>query len=114
MTRGERRRRRFSMEFKKQQVELIESGQVTVAEVSSLYEVAKVNVYKWLKTFGNKKLYTTTLVTDGSEYKRVQQLEKEVEKLTKIIGEQQVELLYNKQLIAIAEKKLGDDFKKKS
>lgn len=114
MTREERRRRRFSMEFKKQQVELIESGKVTVAEVSALYEVGQNSVYRWLKAFGDKKSHATILVTDGSEYKRVQRLEKEVEKLTKIIGEQQVELLYNKQLVAIAEKKLGDDFKKKS
>lgn len=54
MTVEERRRRRFSEEFRREQVELIESGKLTRTEVSKLYEVKVSNVNRWLRRFGKK------------------------------------------------------------
>lgn len=113
MTSEERRRRRFSEEFKKEQVQLIESGKVTVKEVSKLYEVKPDNVKKWLDRFGKKKRPGLILVSSPTEYNRLRELEKEIKKLTELIGKQQIELTYKNELIQKAEERLGKDFKKK-
>ena len=113
MTIEERRRRRFSEEFRKEQVALIERGETTVSEVSKLYEVKTANVRRWLKKYGKKKLPEPILITNSNEYGRVKHLEAEVKKLKEIIGDQQVELIVKNELIRLAEEKLGEDLKKK-
>lgn len=113
MTVEERRRRRFSEEFRKQQVELIESGQVTKDEVSRLYEVKVSSIILWLKKYGKSPLPERILVSNGKEYDRIRELEKEKENLLKLIGKQQVELIYKSGLIKLAKDKLGEDFEKK-
>lgn len=112
MTSEERRRRRFSEEFKKEQVHLIESGKVTIREVSKLYEVNADNVRKWLDRLGKKERPGRILVSSPKEYNRLQELEKENRKLTELIGKQQIELIYKNELIQKAEERLGKDFKK--
>ena len=113
MTTEERRRRRFSESFRKEQVQLIESGTVSVQEVSRLYQVKPQNVRNWLKKYGAKKLPTPILITSSSEIDRLKELEKENLKLKQIIGDQHVKVLYQEQLIKLAEEKLGRDLKKK-
>lgn len=113
MTVEERRRRRFSEEFRKHQVELIESGQVTKDEVSRLYEVKVTSIIRWLKKYGKNPLPERILVSNGKEYDRIRELEKEKENLLKLIGKQQVELIYKSGLIKLAKDKLGEDFEKK-
>lgn len=113
MTVEERRRRRFSEEFRREQVELIESGKLTRTEVSKLYEVKVSNVNRWLRRFGKKPFPEQIIVSNKKEYNRIGELKKENERLLKIIGQQQVELIYKSGLIQLAEDKLGEDFKKK-
>ncbi len=45
-------RRTFSEAFKKEKVELIESGKIKISELSALYSVSKVSIYRWLKKYG--------------------------------------------------------------
>jgi transposase len=113
MTTDERRRRRFTTDFRIQQARLIESGEVTVQEVSKLYEVKVENVKKWLEKFGSKPLPKPIIISDGSEISRLKELEKENKRLLEIIGTQQVELFYQKALVEVAKSKLGEDFEKK-
>lgn len=113
MTVEERRRRRFSEDFRKKQVELIESGKLTRIEVSKLYEVKASSVDRWLKKFGKKPLPEQILISNRKEYNRIGDLKKENERLLQIIGQQQVELIYKSGLLQLAEDKLGEDFKKK-
>lgn len=54
MTVEERHRRRFSESFRKEHVKLIESGKMTVGEVSLQYEVKRQNVKSWLKSTEQK------------------------------------------------------------
>ncbi|SMD43802.1 Transposase [Aquiflexum balticum DSM 16537] len=113
MTIDERRRRRFSEEFRKEQVCLIESGRVSIIEVSRLHEVKVESVKRWLVRFGKKKLPEKIIVTTGRDIDRLRELEKENRRLLELIGRQQVELVYQKELIILAEEKLGENFKKK-
>lgn len=71
MTVEERRRRRFSEAFRKEQVDLIESGQLTVQEVSRLYKVKSASIKRWLIKFGKKELPSTILISKASKYNRI-------------------------------------------
>lgn len=113
MTTEERRRRRFSEDFRKEQVHLIESGKLTLKEVSSIYQVKTASVRRWLKRYGKKALPEQIIVSNGKEFDRIRELEKENRKLLELLGKQQVSLLYNEELVRIAKEKLGEDFEKK-
>lgn len=113
MTVEERRRRRFTDSFRKDQVSMIESGKTTVKEVSKLYEVKVANVNRWLRKFGKKPLAEQIIVGSPKDFDRVRDLEKENKKLKELIGAQQVELVYKSELLEMARERLGDDFEKK-
>ena len=113
MTVEERRRRRFSDAFRIEQVALIESGELSVADVSRLYEVQRKNVRRWLDRFGNKPIPPTIHVTSVKDVDRLKSLEAENKKLKELIADQQLSMLYNEELLKMAREKLGDDFEKK-
>ncbi|MFN8863731.1 MAG: transposase [Flavobacteriales bacterium] len=113
MTQQERHRRRFSEDFRKEQVALIEAGKLTIAEVSQLYEVRKNNVRHWLARYGSIKPKQQIIVSSKSDFDRIELLEKENRRLLEMIGKQQVELAYKSAVIEVAKQKLGEDFEKK-
>ena len=113
MTVQERRRRRFSEEFRKEQVRLIESGQRTIAEVSRLYEVRRDSVSRWVKKYKTKDLPGRIIIQSEEEIDRIKDLEKRNEHLKKVIGEQQLEVLYLRECLKLARERLGEDFEKK-
>jgi transposase-like protein len=113
MTTEERHRRRFTEDFRRTQVKLIESGKLTVSEVCTLYEVRYNSVQHWLKRFGSKSVPKTVVVSNASEINKLKELEKDNKRLLEIIGKQQVELFYQKTLVDLAKSKLGEDFEKK-
>jgi transposase len=113
MTEDERRRRRFSEEFRKEQVGLIESGKTTVGEVAKRYQVKTQSVRMWLVRLGKKSVPGRIMITTGKEFDRIVDLEKENRKLVELIGRQQVELVYKDGLLRLAKEKLGDNFEKK-
>ena len=113
MTSDERRRRRFSESFRKEQVALIEAGQISIAEVSRLYEVKRQNVRAWLFKYGKNDLPKQIIVTDRKEYNRIGSLEKEIKLLKEMIGDQQIKIVTQQALIGLAEERLGKDFEKK-
>jgi transposase-like protein len=113
MTEDERRRRRFSEEFRKEQVVLIESGKTTVGEVAKRYQVKTQSVKVWLVRHGKKPVAGRIMITTGKEFDRIVELEKENRKLVELIGRQQVELVYKDSLLRLAKDKVGDDFEKK-
>lgn len=113
MTTEERRRRRFSEAFRKEQVRLIESGKLKIMEVCKLYQVRPWSVQRWLMKYGKQALPEKIIISNGKEIDRIRELEKENRKLMELIGSQQVELVYKSELLRFAKEKLGEDFEKK-
>lgn len=114
MTTEERRRRRFTESFRKEQVAKIDSGELTIPDVCRLYEVKYKSVKRWVTKFGTKKLPGTIVVSSTSEVDKVKRLEKEIESLKKLIGELHIQSVYQQGVIEFAKQKLGEDFEKKS
>ncbi len=113
MTSNERKRRRFSEEFRREQVKLIEKGERTIAQVSVLYEVKRDNVRRWVKQYGTMELPEMIVIQTQEEVNRVKDLETQVAKLREVIGKLHVEMLYKNELLDMAKQQLGPDFEKK-
>lgn len=113
MTVEERRRRRFTESFRKDQVALIESDKVTIQEVSKLYEVKVASIRRWLDKYGKKKRAPQIIISSNNDYNRLRILEKENGKLKELIGDQHVKMVYLEHLLELAKGQLGSDFEKK-
>lgn len=113
MQRKERQNRVFSEEFKKDKVQKIEQGKLTVLEVSRIYGVSTVAVYKWRWQYGKYGKDERLVIEKHSEAAKTLSLMNEVSKLEQIIGKQQVELLYKDAIIDLGSDLLGTDLKKK-
>jgi transposase-like protein len=113
LTVEERRRRRFSERFRKEQVGYIERGEKTISQVSKQYQVKTASVAGWINKYGKAKQPPTILIQTGEDVQLIQSMEKEIQTLKRIIGEQQVKTLYLEECLALAKEKLGSDFEKK-
>lgn len=110
---NERERRYFSETFRKLRVKEYNEGKASVAEISRNYGVSGTSVYKWIAKYTpNYKKTIVKVVEEKSATKRSLELKKEVGNLEQLVGQQQVELLYLKKLIEVAEKHYGIDIKK--
>jgi transposase-like protein len=113
MTVEERFRRRFSEEFRKKIVRLIENKELTMVEAGRLYEVKPASIKRWVVKYG-KGDYPKPIVIQGvKDVNRLRDLEKENRRLKEMIGNQQVQLVYQAELIKLAKEHLGEDFEKK-
>lgn len=113
MTSKERQSRRFSESFRREQVVLIESGQISIGEVSRLYEVKRQNVKRWLSKYGTQELTPQVIITTSSDYNRIGKLEKEIKELKQLIGSQHIQIVHLESVRQQAEQLLGKDFQKK-
>lgn len=113
MTREERDRRRFSEAFKKEKVKQIESKQITVIELSRIYEVSRHSIYKWIRKYGLKKREERIVVEKESEGAKLIELQKQLKHREQEIGRQQIHIRYLQEVIDYWSKELGEDLEKK-
>lgn len=114
MTTAERRRRKFSDNFKIQKVREIETGQTKVSEICSQYQVASTNVYLWIDKFGSMKNKKEHMVVEtDSDTRQLLELKKRVSELERIIGQKQILIDFQNKMIELAEETYGVDIKKK-
>jgi transposase-like protein len=114
MSTAERRRRKFSDNFKIQKVREIETGQTKVSEICSQYQVASTNVYLWIDKFGSMKNKKERMVVEtDSDTRQLIELKKRVSELERIIGQKQILIDFQDKMIDLAEETYGVDIKKK-
>lgn len=107
-------RRTFSTEFKKEKVALIEQGKVKISEICKTYEVSQTAVRKWLVNYGKKDHKTERIVVEKlSEEAKTLALMKKVAELERVIGQQQLQLIYKEAVIQSASEYVGEDIGKK-
>jgi len=114
MTIAERRHRHFSDSFKIEKVRELETGKTKVSELCKQYEVAGVNVYKWLNKFGTMKDKKEHFIVEtDSDTKQLLALKKKVAELEQIVGQKQILIDFKDKMIDLAEETYGVDIKKK-
>lgn len=105
--------RTFSTAFKKEKVELIEKGKLSVRDVSDLYEVSTTAIYKWLKKFSKLPKDERIVVEKISEQQKNKDLIKMIQSLERSLGRKQLELDYYKTIVELVSEETGEDIKKK-
>ena len=105
--------RRFSEAFKREKVQQIELNQITVQELSELYEVTRSAIYKWIVKYGHKKSGERMVIEKESEGSKTKQLQEKLKYREQEIGRQQIEIRYLQEVIAHWSGELGEDLEKK-
>ncbi|OQX76960.1 MAG: hypothetical protein B6D64_08960, partial [Bacteroidetes bacterium 4484_276] len=87
--------KQFSVAFKKEKVTKIESKQLTVRQISRIYEVSETAVYKWIRKCSTKISKAERLVVENeSEGAKTLELLKRVAELERIVGQKQLQIDY--------------------
>lgn len=108
------RSRYFSDDFKRKKVEEIDRKLVSVSEVSRIYEVSPVAVYKWIYKFSlMKKKGIKVVVEADSDTVRIKALKQHVAQLEQLLGQKQFELDFLEKQMQLASEQYGIDLKKK-
>lgn len=108
-----KRRRIFSEEFKKSKVKELIEKRITVRQLSRLYEVSAVAIYKWLYKYSVHYQQRTKLVIEmESEAYKTRQLLQRVAELERIIGQKQLEIDFLNKLLELGSEEIGFDLKK--
>jgi transposase-like protein len=113
MKRQQKPNRTFSSAFKREKVELLESGKITVKDLSKIYEVTKPAIYKWKKKYSKLEKTERIVVEKISEEKKNIELLSRIRDLEQIIGKKQLELDYYKAAIEELSEEEGKDILKK-
>ena len=108
-------RRTFDLELKLDLVKKIDQGQLSVSEVSQLYDVSRSAVHKWIRKYSDLYQKRITVVVErkslSKKYKEQQDLIKELERA---LGQKQMRVDYLEKLIDTASERLGEDIEKKT
>lgn len=108
-----RQRRIFSEEFKRQKVQLIVEKKITIRDVSELYNVSSMSVYRWLYKYSpHHEKGSNQVVQMESEANKTKQALQQVADLERAIGQKQIYIDYLERLIQIGSEELGVDLKK--
>lgn len=106
-------RRTFSTAFKKEKVGLFDKGEISVNELSKIYEVSHTAIYKWVKKYSRFPKGERVVVEKVSEGAKNIDLLKRIGQLEQVVGKKQLELDFYKTVIEIISEEEGEDIIKK-
>ena len=113
MKRQNKPRRTFSATFKKEKVDLLDQGKVSVKELSKIYEVSETAIYKWKRKYSKYKPSERIVVEKISEEKKNIELRQRIAELERIIGQKQMDIDYYKTTLEVISESAGEDLGKK-
>jgi len=109
-----KRTRHFSEAFKKEKVKMIEEKQMTVLQLSRIYEVSGAAIYKWIGKYSTKiskgEIFVLQKESEGA--KTLMLLER-VSELERTIGQKQLQIDYLEKVLELGSEDVGFDIKKK-
>ena len=113
MKKQNQQRRTFSSTFKREKVELLDQGKISVKELSKIYEVSQTAIYKWKRQYSKYKSSERIVVEKISEEKKNIELLRRIAELERIIGKKQLEIDYYKTTLEVINESAGEDLEKK-
>ncbi len=106
-------RRVFSESFKKGKVKLVQTGKVSISQISRTYGVSRGAIYKWMVKYTTLPKYEKVVVETDSDFIKLLETTKKKENLERLVGKQQVRLDYYEELLILVNEHLGEDVEKK-
>ncbi|MCK5538391.1 MAG: transposase [Bacteroidales bacterium] len=106
--------RHFSEAFKKEKVKMIEEKQITVLQLSKLYNVSTRAIYNWIEKYSliHEKSERIVMEKESEGFKTIQLL-KQVAELERSVGQKQLEIDFLQKLLEFGSESVGFDIKKK-
>ena len=103
----------FTEEFKKSCVKDYETGQFSVQELSKLFQIQPVLIYRWIHKYSayNKRRLKIVEMADSSKQK-LKELQKRISELERIVGQKQLNIDFLEKMIELARDQYGIDIKK--
>ncbi len=111
---------RYSMSFKQQVIEQLESGRFnSISAAKEHFGIrGDYTVQRWLQKYGRNHLCAKVVrVENPDEKNRIRELKKQVRQLKEALGQTQAEKIIGEEFLKIACEQLGldvEDFKKKA
>lgn len=105
--------RTFSTEFKKEKVKDLIEHRTTIKDLSTLYEVSRTSIYKWIYLYSGTEQGTKIVVQMESEEQKTKVLQQRLAECERIIGQKQMQLDLLEKGYELASEELGYDLKKK-
>jgi transposase-like protein len=110
----EKSTRHFSEAFKKEKVKMIEDKQMTVVQLSRIYEVTRAAIYKWIRQYSTRISKGERIVIEKeSEGTKTIKLLNRVSELERTIGQKQLQIDYLEKVLELGSAEAGFDIKKK-
>jgi len=104
---------RYSSAFKQKVIGEIESGILSIAEASRIYDISIGGIYKWLRSFGKDHLIGKVVwVQKRDEIERIKKLEEEKRQLEAALAKSNLDKFCLECLIEAAEEAYDISFKK--
>ncbi len=103
---------RYSMSFKRQVIEELESGRFSsIYEAKAHYGITGADtIQKWLRKFGRNKLCPKVVrVEKPNEKNQILELKKQIRQLKEALGQTQAEKVIGEEFLKIACEKMGLD-----
>jgi len=106
--------RYFSENFKREKVDQLVGKQISIQELSKLYNVSRTSIYKWLYKYSlHHKKGSKQVVEMESEGLKTKKLLSKISELEGILGRKQIELDFNVKVLDLLSEELGYNVKKK-
>ena len=100
--------RRYSEPFKLKILDELSKGKHTKSELCKLYSIAPTTVNEWIKKYNRKDLMNTRIkVETKDEISRIKALQKENEKLKKLLLKKDLDALIDESYLEVAAEQLG-------
>jgi len=100
--------RRYSEPFKLKILEELSKGKHTKSELCKLYSIVPTTVNEWIKKYNRKDLMNTRIkVETKDEISRIKALQKENEKLKKLLLKKDLDAMVEESYLEVAAEKLG-------
>ena len=113
MDKKTRQTRTFSTEFKKEKVSLLDSGKISVRELSKIYEVSPTAIYKWKRKYSKLPQTERLVIEKTSEEQKNKDLIERIKELERAVGRKQLEIDYYKTTLDVLQEEEGINLEKK-
>ncbi len=95
-----RKIRHFSEAFKVEKVKMLEDGQLTVRQLSRIYQVTETAIYKWIRKYSTRISKAERVVVEKeSEGSKTIELLQKLGELERKIGQKQLQIDYLEKVI---------------
>jgi len=108
MYKNDRVTRRYSEPFKLKILAELSTGKYTKNQLGKLYSIAPTTINEWVRKYERKDLMNTrVMVETKDEITRIKALQKEIEKLKKLLLKKDLDAMVEESYLEVAAEKLG-------